>query len=62
MATDDKAKHKADEFKAKTKEKLGHVTGNEQWQAEGKVEQTTSNVKQAGDKLKDAMPGKHDKK
>lgn len=62
MATDDKAQNKADELKGQAKEKLGQATGNEQWQAEGKAEQTKSNLKQAGEKVKDALAGEEEKK
>ena len=62
MATDYKAQNKADELKGQAKEKLGQATGNEQWQAEGKAEQTKSNLKQAGEKVKDALAGEEEKK
>ncbi|GAA2364524.1 CsbD family protein [Saccharopolyspora halophila] len=55
MASEDKAKHKAEEFKGRAKEKVGEATGNEQWQAEGKAEETKSKFKQAGEKIKDAV-------
>lgn len=61
MASDDKAENKAEELKGKAKEQLGKLTGNEQWQAEGKTEQFKSNLKQAGEKVKDAFSsGKKD--
>lgn len=60
MADSDKAEHKAEELKGQAKEKVGEVTGNEQWQAEGKAEQAKSNLKQAGEKVKDALPGNQD--
>ncbi|GAB2772937.1 CsbD family protein [Amycolatopsis magusensis] len=53
----DKAENKTDELKGKAKEAVGDATGNEQWQAEGKAEQGKANVKQAGEKLKDAVKG-----
>ena len=61
MAEDDKAQNKAEELKGQAKEKLGEATGNEQWQAEGKAEQAKSNLKQAGEKVKDAVTGKKNK-
>ena len=61
MAEDDKAQNKAEELKGQAKEKLGEATGNEQWQAEGKAEQAKSNLKQAGEKVKDAVIGKKNK-
>lgn len=59
MATDDKAENKAEKLKGQAKEKVGDATGNEQWQAEGKAEQTKGDLKQAGEKAKDAL-GKKD--
>lgn len=54
MSTDDKAQNKAEELKGKAKEGLGKATGNEQWEAEGKGDQSKADVKQAGEKIKDA--------
>ncbi|RKS07341.1 CsbD-like protein [Nocardiopsis sp. Huas11] len=64
MSEKDEFKNKAEEYKGRTKEGLGKATGNEQWQAEGKKEKSTSKLKQAGEKLKDAVtpdkkPGEH---
>ncbi|KOX16713.1 CsbD family protein [Nocardiopsis sp. NRRL B-16309] len=55
MSGKDDFRHKAEEYKAKAKEGLGKVTGNEQWQAEGKTQKSASRFKQAGEKLKDAL-------
>lgn len=57
MADENKAQNKAEELKGQAKEKVGEVTGNEQWQAEGKAEQVKSSLKQAGEKIKDAVTG-----
>lgn len=54
MNADDKFEHKADELKGRAKEGLGDATGNEQWQAEGRADQGKSQIKQAGEKIKDA--------
>jgi uncharacterized protein YjbJ (UPF0337 family) len=56
----DKAENKAEELKGQAKEKVGDATGNEQWQAEGKADQGKSALKQAGDKVKDAVKGVKD--
>ncbi|MET7998436.1 CsbD family protein [Amycolatopsis sp. CA-161197] len=56
----DKAENKAEELKGRAKEAVGDATGNEQWQAEGKAEQGKSNLKQAADKVKDAVKGVKD--
>jgi uncharacterized protein YjbJ (UPF0337 family) len=61
MAESDKAENKGEELKGKFKEKAGEATGNEQLQAEGKAEQVKGNLKQAGEKVKDALVGDKDK-
>jgi len=55
MATEDKAANKVTETKGKAKEALGKATGNEQMEAEGKADQAKGNLKQAGEKVKDAF-------
>ncbi|GHF66066.1 uncharacterized protein YjbJ (UPF0337 family) [Amycolatopsis bartoniae] len=61
MSSDDKLSNKTEELKGKAKEGLGNATDNEQWQAEGKADQGKGNVKQAGEKLKDAAKNVFDK-
>ena len=55
MATTDKAKNSAQQAKGKVKEATGKVTGNDKLQAKGKAGQMMGNLKQAGEKLKDAF-------
>lgn len=55
MSEGDKAANKFGEFKGKAKEGLGKATDNDQWKAEGKTEQSKSKLKQAGEKVKDAL-------
>jgi uncharacterized protein YjbJ (UPF0337 family) len=55
MGTDDKAENKVDELKGKGKEALGKATDDEQMEAEGKGDQAKADVKQAGEKVKDAF-------
>ena len=55
MGLDDKLGNKADEAKGAAKEHLGKATDDEQMEREGKTEQTASNLKQAGEKVKDAF-------
>jgi uncharacterized protein YjbJ (UPF0337 family) len=55
MGTDDKMDHKLEELGGKAKEKVGQATGDEELEAQGDRDQTTSNIKQAGDKVKDAF-------
>lgn len=52
---DDKMEHKAEELGGKAKEALGRASDDERLEAEGKGEQTKANLKQAGDKVKDAF-------
>ena len=55
MGLSDKISNKTDELKGQAKEKTGEVTGNEDQQAEGKADQAVADVKQAGEKIKDAF-------
>ncbi|MDP9817337.1 uncharacterized protein YjbJ (UPF0337 family) [Spirilliplanes yamanashiensis] len=52
---DDKIDNKSEELGGKVKEGLGRATDDEQLEAEGRTDQTKSNVKQAGEKIKDAF-------
>jgi uncharacterized protein YjbJ (UPF0337 family) len=55
MTTTDKAKNTAQQAKGKLKETVGKASGNNKLRAEGKADQVKGNVKQAGEKLKDAF-------
>jgi uncharacterized protein YjbJ (UPF0337 family) len=55
MATEDKAANKATEVKGDIKEGLGRATGDQELEAEGKGDQVKGNLKQAGEKVKDAF-------
>ena len=55
MATEDKAAHKATEVKGKVKEGVGQATDDQELEAEGQADQAKGNLKQAGDKIKDAF-------
>ena len=55
MSTDDKIENKGQVLKGKVKEALGHATDNQEWKAEGKKDQTVGNIKDAGEKIKDAF-------
>jgi uncharacterized protein YjbJ (UPF0337 family) len=54
MSFGDKIEHKAEEVSGAAKERVGDATDDEQLQAEGQADQDAANVKQAGDKVKDA--------
>lgn len=53
MGLDDKISNTSEETAGKLKEAGGKATDNEQLEAEGKTDQTSANVKQAGEKIKD---------
>ena len=55
MGWDDKLKNKKDEVKGAAKENVGKATGDEEMEREGKTDQGVSNLKQAGEKVKDAF-------
>jgi uncharacterized protein YjbJ (UPF0337 family) len=55
MGWNDKLKNKTDEAKGAAKEHIGKATDDEQMENEGKTEQDVSNLKQAGEKVKDAF-------
>jgi uncharacterized protein YjbJ (UPF0337 family) len=54
VSATDKAKAKAQGAKGKAKETIGKAVGNERLEAEGKAGQVAADVKQAGEKVKDA--------
>jgi len=55
MSTVDKAKNKVQEAKGQVKETAGKATNDRSLQAKGQKEKTTGNLKQAGEKVKDAF-------
>jgi uncharacterized protein YjbJ (UPF0337 family) len=55
MGLDDKIENKAEEAGGKAKEGLGKATDDEQLEAEGHRDQASSNLKQAGEKVKDVF-------
>jgi uncharacterized protein YjbJ (UPF0337 family) len=55
VATEDKAKNTAQTTKGKIKEAAGDVTGNDRLKAKGRADQAKGNLKQAGEKVKDAF-------
>lgn len=55
MSTEDKARNTAESIKGKAKEATGKVTGDSELKDEGRAEQAHSDVKQAGEKVKDAV-------
>jgi uncharacterized protein YjbJ (UPF0337 family) len=55
MSGTDKAKNKAQDVKGKAKEAVGNITGDKGSRDEGRSDQAKSNVKDAGEKIKDAF-------
>jgi uncharacterized protein YjbJ (UPF0337 family) len=55
MSGVDKMKNKAEELSGQGKEAVGDATDNRDLQAEGEKDQAKGNVKQAGEKIKDAF-------
>jgi uncharacterized protein YjbJ (UPF0337 family) len=54
MGLDDKMKNKAEETVGKAKEYVGERTDNERLVAEGQSQRTEAELKQAGERVKDA--------
>ena len=61
MGLDDKIRNAAEEAAGKVKEKAGDATDNEELEAEGKADQMKADVKQAGEKVKDAAKDAFDR-
>lgn len=55
MGLDDKIENTAQDVKGKAKEHAGRATDDESLQAEGKGDQMGADLKQAGEKVKDAF-------
>ena len=55
MGADDKTQNKTEGLVGSAKEKLGSATGDKSMENEGKTEQSKADLKQAGEKVKDAF-------
>jgi uncharacterized protein YjbJ (UPF0337 family) len=55
MGNDDKIANSAEKVMGKAKEGLGDATDNDRLEAEGRADQTEADLKQAGEKVKDAF-------
>jgi uncharacterized protein YjbJ (UPF0337 family) len=55
MATDDKFRNKGEDLKGKAKETIGRATDDEELEAQGRADQAKSSLKDAGEKVKDAI-------
>jgi uncharacterized protein YjbJ (UPF0337 family) len=54
----DKFRDKAQELRGRIKRNTGEITGNRRLQGEGKADEVIGNLKQAGEKVKDAFRGR----
>jgi uncharacterized protein YjbJ (UPF0337 family) len=57
MGLEDKVKNTTEGMQGQAKEKVGDATDDKEMQAEGQNDQTKANLKQAGEKVKDAFKG-----
>ncbi len=55
MGTADKIGNKVEEMKGEFKQQVGKVTGDKSLENEGKKDDFKGNIKQAGEKVKDAF-------
>jgi len=55
MSSVDKAKNKAQEVKGRVKEAAGKASDDRSLEAKGKADKAAGNLKQAGEKVKDAL-------
>jgi uncharacterized protein YjbJ (UPF0337 family) len=55
MSAEDKSQNKTEKLVGKGKETLGTATGNESMKNEGRAEQGKADLKDAGEKVKDAF-------
>ena len=55
MSALDKAKNAVEDVSGKSKEALGKASGDKDTEAEGKTDQSKANLKNAGEKVKDAF-------
>ena len=54
MSIAEKISHTAEAIKGSVKEMFGRVTGSRRLRTEGRVDEATGDIKQAGAKIKDA--------
>ena len=57
MGLDDKMENMKDKVTGQGKEAAGKATDNERLEAEGRADQSAADIKQAGEKVKDAFKG-----
>jgi uncharacterized protein YjbJ (UPF0337 family) len=57
MSATDKIKDKAQVARGEVKAKVGRATDDPKLEADGKADRVSGNLKQAGEKVKDALKG-----
>jgi uncharacterized protein YjbJ (UPF0337 family) len=57
-AARNKTRNAAQKVKGQAKEAAGRATGDRRLEAEGRADKTRANLKQAGEKVKDAFRGR----
>jgi len=57
MSFEDKISNKAQELRGRIKRNAGEVSGNRRLEAEGRAEERTGNLRQTGEKIKEALFG-----
>ncbi len=55
-ADERKTRHKVEEISGDAKERMGKVSGDKDLEREGSKEKSKADLKQAGEKVKDALP------
>jgi uncharacterized protein YjbJ (UPF0337 family) len=55
MSAEDKMKNAVENVSGKVKEGVGRVTGDDSTEAEGRTDQSKADLKDAGEKVKDAF-------
>ena len=55
MSASDKARNKGQEISGTIKEKIGEATGDDKLKREGHADRSKGSLKQAGEKVKDAL-------
>ena len=57
-AARNKTRNATQKLKGRLKETAGRITGDRRLEAEGRSDKTSANLKQAGEKVKDAFRGR----
>ncbi|MCW2650345.1 MAG: hypothetical protein QOE41_4703 [Mycobacterium sp.] len=58
MSGSDKARNKAQQIRGRAKETIGRLTGDRNLEGQGSTDRVKANLKDAGEKVKDAFRGR----